>query len=24
MAQVHSRGDRRRVWMSFDQARRLG
>ena len=24
MAQVHSRGDRRRVWMSFDEARRLG
>jgi hypothetical protein len=24
MAQVHSRGDRRRVWMSFDDARRLG
>src|SRR3712207_5555947 len=24
MAQVHSRADRRRVWMSFDQARRLG
>ncbi|MGY1759984.1 DUF4383 domain-containing protein [Geodermatophilus sp. SYSU D00779] len=24
MAQVHSRGDRRRVWMSFDQTRRLG
>jgi hypothetical protein len=24
MAEVHSRGDRRRVWMSFDQARRLG
>ncbi len=24
MAQVHSRADRRRVWMSFDEARRLG
>ena len=24
MAQVHSRGDRRRVWMSFDEAQRLG
>jgi hypothetical protein len=24
MAQVHSRADRRRVWMSFDEGRRLG
>jgi hypothetical protein len=24
MAKVHSRADRRRVWMSFDEARRLG
>jgi hypothetical protein len=24
MAEVHSRADRRRVWMSFDRARRLG